>query len=145
MVVKQIFSHVANFGDHPLHYRVVVCLLFLTSRKFLVVLGSGIVSCSVFCHYISLSVHNHVKQEVLYCVVDAGYGLGRSLGDCRPALPKDRITKWLKHKLCLVRRPSVEINWWQIWVSLSLEVHPGTVGIYGTGLWRVPWSSLAVG
>ena len=79
MVVKQISSLVANFGDHHLHYRVVVCLLFLTSRKFLEVLGSGIVSCSVFCHYISLFVHNHVKQEVLYCVVDTGYGLGRSL------------------------------------------------------------------
>ena len=96
MVVKQISSLVANFGDHHLHYRVVVCLLFLTSRKFLEVLGSGIVSCSVFCHYISLFVHNHVKQEVLYCVVDAGYGLGRSLGDCRPALPKDRKYQMVK-------------------------------------------------
>jgi hypothetical protein len=37
-------------------------------------------------------VPNHVKVgvslRVLHCVVDAGYGLGRSLGDCRPALPK---------------------------------------------------------
>ena len=48
------------------------------------------------------TVRNHVKLEirsfvmnfnsggfslrVLYCVVDTGYGLGRSLGDCRPAL-----------------------------------------------------------
>ena len=35
-------------------------------------------------------------------MVDTGYGLGRSLGDCRPALPKGRkveSTKWLKHKL----------------------------------------------
>ena len=37
-------------------------------------------------------VRNHVKVGVsprtLYCAVDTGYGLGRSLGDCRPALPK---------------------------------------------------------
>ena len=26
--------------------------------------------------------------RVLYCVVDTGYGLSRSLGDCRPALPE---------------------------------------------------------
>jgi hypothetical protein len=47
-------------------------------------------------------VRNHVKLDiclfvmnfnsrgfslrVLYCVVDTGYGLGRSVGDCRPAL-----------------------------------------------------------
>jgi hypothetical protein len=46
-------------------------------------------------------VRNHVKLgvslRVLYCVVDTGYGLGRSLGDCRPALPKGQ--KWLRHKL----------------------------------------------
>ena len=39
-----------------------------------------------------MTVRNHVKLgvslRVLYCVVDTGYGLGRSLGDCRPALPK---------------------------------------------------------
>ena len=50
------------------------------------------------------SVRNHVKLEirsfvmnfnswgfslrVLYCVVDTGYGLGRPLGHCRPALPE---------------------------------------------------------
>ena len=48
------------------------------------------------------SVRNHVKLEIcsfvmnsggfslriLYCVVDASYGLGRPLGDCRPALLK---------------------------------------------------------
>ena len=48
---------------------------------------------------------NHVKLEswfvmnfnswvfsprVLYCVVDTGYGVGSSLGDYRPALPKGR-------------------------------------------------------
>ena len=39
-------------------------------------------------------VRNHVKLgvslKVLYCVVDTGYELGRSLGDCRPALSKGR-------------------------------------------------------
>ena len=37
-------------------------------------------------------LHNHIKLgvslRVLYCVVDTGYGLGRSLGDCRPVLSK---------------------------------------------------------
>ena len=37
-------------------------------------------------------MRNHVKlgvsPRVLYCVVDTGYVLGRSLGDCRTALPK---------------------------------------------------------
>ena len=53
----------------------------------------------IFC-----SVRNHVKLEicsfvmnfnsggfslrVLYCVVNTGYGLGRSMGECRPVLPK---------------------------------------------------------
>ena len=34
--------------------------------------------------------------RVLYCVIDTGYGLGRSLRDCRPALPEGR--KY--HTLC---------------------------------------------
>ena len=29
-----------------------------------------------------------VSTRILYCVVDIGYGLGRYLGDCRPASPK---------------------------------------------------------
>ena len=38
-------------------------------------------------------MHNHVKLGVslrvlLYCEVDTGYGLGGSLGDCRPTLSK---------------------------------------------------------
>ena len=40
----------------------------------------------------SQAMRNHIKLgiflRVLYCVVDTGYGHGRSLGDCRPALPK---------------------------------------------------------
>ena len=64
-----------------------------------------------FCDlYHNSIVRNHVKLGVfskgivLSCVVD---GLGRSLGNCRPALPKGQNTKWLKHKLCHVRRPIV--------------------------------------
>ena len=34
--------------------------------------------------------------RVLYCVVDAGYGLGRSLGNCRPALPKGQKYQMVK-------------------------------------------------
>ena len=52
--------------------------------------------------YEHICVRNHVKLgvslRVLYCVVDTGYGFGRSLGDFRPALPKGQSTKWLKHK-----------------------------------------------
>ena len=43
---------------------------------------------------------NHVKLgvslRVLYCLVDTGYGLGRSLGDCRPELPKSQNYKMVK-------------------------------------------------
>ena len=50
-----------------------------------------------------LGVPNHVKlgvsPRILYCVVDTGYGLGRFLGDCRPALLKGQKYKWLKHIL----------------------------------------------
>ena len=35
-------------------------------------------------------MRNHIKlgvsPRILYCVVDTGYGLGGSLGDCKPAL-----------------------------------------------------------
>jgi hypothetical protein len=57
-------------------------------------------------------VRNHVKLgvslRVLYCVVDTGYGLGRSLGDCRPALPKGGKYKMVKTQTeSHVRRPVV--------------------------------------
>ena len=42
------------------------------------------------CYNMQPFVRNHVKLEVslrvLYCVVDTGYGLGRSLGDCSSGL-----------------------------------------------------------
>ena len=34
--------------------------------------------------------------RILYCVVDIGYGLGRYLGDYRPALPKGRKYQMVK-------------------------------------------------
>ena len=58
------------------------------------------------------TVRNHVKlgvsPRVLNCVVDTGYGLGRSLGDCRPALPKGRKYQMVKTQTeSHVRRPIV--------------------------------------
>ena len=45
-------------------------------------------------------VRNHIKRgvspRILYCVVENGYGLGGSLGDCRPALPKGRKYQMVK-------------------------------------------------
>ena len=56
-------------------------------------------SCDLYHNSIA---RNHVKLgvfskgTVLSCVVDDGYGLGRSLGDCRPALPKGQKYQMVK-------------------------------------------------
>jgi hypothetical protein len=60
----------------------------------------------------SKSVRNHFKlgvsPRVLYCVRDTGYGLGRSLKDCRPALPKGRKYQMVKTQTeSHIRRPIV--------------------------------------
>ena len=98
------------------------------------------------------SVRNHVKLEirsfvlnfnswgfslrVLYCVVDTGYALGRSPGDCKPALPEGPKYQMVKTQTeSHNRRPIVWPNWWQIWVSFSFEVCQGTAGICHAGLW----------
>ena len=65
-----------------------------------------------FIHDLNSDVRDHVKlgvsQRGLYCVADTGYGLGRSLGDCRPALPKGRKYQMVKTQTeSLVRRPVV--------------------------------------
>ena len=91
--------------------------------------------------YHSRAVRNHVKLgislRVLYCVVDTVYWLGRSLGDCRPALPKGWKYQMVKTQTeNHVRRPVVWTNRWQIWVFFSFEVHRGTAGICHAGLWR---------
>ena len=62
--------------------------------------------------YNSKLVRNHVKLGVslrlLYCVVDTGYGLGRLLGDCRPALLKGRKYQMVKTQTeSHVQRPVV--------------------------------------
>ena len=48
----------------------------------------------------SCVISNHdklgVSLRVLYCLVDTGYGLGRSLGDCRHALPEGRKYQMVK-------------------------------------------------
>ena len=59
-----------------------------------------------------LSLHNHVKtggfSKDLVLVVDTGYGLGRSLGDCKPALPKGRKYQMVETQTqSHVRRPVV--------------------------------------
>ena len=49
-----------------------------------------------------------VSPRVLYCVADTGYRLGRSLGDCRLALPKGRKYQMVKTQTeSHVRRPIV--------------------------------------
>ena len=73
---------------------------------------------------------------ILYYVVDTGFGLGRSLQDCRSALPKGQKYQMVKiqtesHDM----RPIVRTNQWQIWVSFSFEVCQGTAGICRV----VPW------
>ena len=57
-----------------------------------------------------LTVHNLVKLtcKVLCCVVDTRYGLGRSLGDCKPALPNGQKYQMAKIQTeSHVRRPVV--------------------------------------
>ena len=81
-------------------------------------------------------VTSHVSLRVLYCVVDTSYGLGRSLGNCRPALPKGRKYQMVKTQTqSHVRRPVVWTNRWQIWVFFSFEFLRGTAGICHTSLW----------
>ena len=75
--------------------------------------------------YHSRAVRNYVKLgislRVLYCVVDTGYWLGRSLGDCRPALPKgQKYSVFLKSiapskELCskmALEEVGVSLPWW---------------------------------
>ena len=42
------------------------------------------------------SLHVGVSLRALYFVGDTSYGLGRSLGDCRPVLPKGRKYQMVK-------------------------------------------------
>ena len=62
-------------------------------------------SCSLYGQW---PVKTKKRWRVLYCVVDTGYGLGRSLGDCKPALLKALKYQMVKSQTeSHVRRPVV--------------------------------------
>ena len=99
-------------------------------------------------------MRNHVKlgvsPRILYCVVDTGYGLGRSLGDCRPALPKGRKYQMVKTQT----KPQDEANSFEktegrYEFSFLLESVGGQLDLsrstLSTGSLGVLRSSLAVG
>ena len=97
--------------------------------------------------YTEIDKQSHVKfwlnwikhGAVSYSLSCTGYGLGRSLGDCRPALPEGRKYPMVKTKTeSHDRRPLVWTNRWQIWVFLSFEFLRGTAGICHTSLWGFP-------
>ena len=65
-------------------------------------------SCAITLNYCTYTNHVGVSPWALYCVVDTSYGLGRSLGNCRPALPKGRKYQMVKTQTqSHVRRPVV--------------------------------------
>ena len=53
-------------------------------------------ACATTLNYCTYTNHVGVFPRALYCVVDSTYGLGRSLGHCRPALPKGRKYQMVK-------------------------------------------------
>ena len=62
-------------------------------------------------NYCTYTNHIGVSPRALYCVVDPSYGLGRSLGDCRPGLLKGRKYQMVKTQTeSHVRRPIVWTN-----------------------------------
>ena len=64
--------------------------------------------CAITLNYCTYTNHVGVSPRALYCVVDTSYGLGRSLGHCRPALPKGRKYQMVKTQTqSHVRRPVV--------------------------------------
>ena len=96
----------------------------------------GLAACAITLNYCTYTNHVGVSPRALYCVVDTSYGLGRSLGHCRPALPKGRKYQMVKTQTeSHDRRPIVWTNRWQIWVSFSFEVCRGTAGIYHADPW----------
>ena len=52
--------------------------------------------CAIKLNYCTYTNHVGVSPRALYCVVDTSYGLGRSLGHCRPALPKGQKYQMVK-------------------------------------------------
>ena len=64
--------------------------------------------CAITLNYCTHKNHVGVSPRALHCVVDTSYGLGRSLGHCRPALPKGRKYQMVKTQTqSHVRRPVV--------------------------------------
>ena len=53
-------------------------------------------SCAITLNYCTYTNQVGVSPSALYCVVVTSYGLGRSLGHCRPALPKGRKYQMVK-------------------------------------------------
>ena len=93
------------------------------------------VACAITLNYCTYTNHVGVSPRALYYVVDTSYGLGRSLGDCRPALRKGRKYQMVKTQTeSHVRRPVLWTNQWQIWVFFSFEVPWGTARICHPGL-----------
>ena len=64
--------------------------------KKIVGLNKTFASCAITLNYWTYTNHVGVSPRALYCVVDTSYGLGRSLGHCRPALPKGRKYQMVK-------------------------------------------------
>ena len=52
--------------------------------------------CAITLNYCTYTNQVRVSPKALYCVVDTSYGLGRSLGLCRPALLKGRKYQMVK-------------------------------------------------
>ena len=91
---------------------------------------------TVYLKALLLSLHVRVSLRALYCLVDTSHGIGRSLGDCRPGLPKGWKYQMFKTQTeSHVRRPVVWTNRWQIWVFFSFEIRWGTAGICHASLW----------
>ena len=61
------------------------------------------IMCSVLSNLSELLVRNDVKLDIrlFVCMVDSGYGLGRSLRARRPALPKGQKYQRVKSSICV--------------------------------------------
>ena len=46
-----------------------------------------------------IMLNGRFSLRILYCVVDTGYGLGGSFGDCRPALGKGQKYQMVKTQI----------------------------------------------
>ena len=97
--IQNILANLAGWPNYIVNSFGVVLLAF----------SAHILSCaSIVFDYVRSHVKLGVSLRVLYYVVDTGYGLGRSLRDCRPALPKGPKYQIVKTQTeSHVRRPIV--------------------------------------